>query len=98
MAFYHMKDGVIYNDYGKEIGKAIEFKLTWKLMDEFHKTAENARDLWNPSQTWKKQQRLREKETWVSCAPYGVTFIAAGYVSLNYVVGYYDPNGEIVWY
>ena len=55
-------------------------------------------DLFFQSQTWKKQQRLREKETWVSCAPYGVTFIAAGYVSLNYVVGYYDSNGEIVWY
>ena len=93
-----MKDGMIYNDYGKEVGKAIEFKLTWKLMDEFRATAARARDLWNPSRSWKKRQRALDKETWIFCAPHGVTFIAAGHVHLDYVVGYYDSNGEIVWY
>ena len=98
MDFFHMKDGMIYNDYGTEVGKAIEFKLTWQIEEEFHERADSARDLWNPKQTWKKRKRLREKDAWISRAPYGVTFIAAGYVSLDRVVGYYDPSGEIVWY
>ena len=98
MAFYHIKDGIVYNDYDKAIGKAIEFKLTTKLMNEFRATTTRIRDLWNPSQTWKKQKRARDKETWIACAPYGVTFIAAGAIHLSYVVGYYASNGEIVWY
>lgn len=97
MAFYNMKDGVVYNN-GKELGKAIEFKLTTKLMGEFHTTVSRIRDLWNPSQTWEKQKRARAKETWIACAPYGVTFIAAGTICLSCVVGYYAPDGKVVWY
>lgn len=98
IGYYYMKDGVVYNWYDKEVGTTIEFKMTPKLMKEFCETANRARDLWNPSQTWKKQKYAREKVTWIASAPYGVTFIAAGTICLSKVVGYYDFNGEIVWY